>query len=190
MNVIIKDAVEKSQNDFYLAFKNRMTQIMKDMQKLKEKANVERIKAQQDQKLVNIEKERDWFRAEALKLNKIQKQQHDQLTKYKDKIDSLTQDVSYFQTQLYEEKLNSKQLYFENEKIKLDQLKKLFNNDNKYDVDRDDTQMKQSVESIKRLGKELLQIEQSDAVKEYKFITQQIKDIDSNDKKSRSKSFA
>jgi len=25
MNVIIKDAVEKSQNDFYLAFKNRMT---------------------------------------------------------------------------------------------------------------------------------------------------------------------
>ena len=48
MNVIIKDAVEKSQNDFYLAFKNRMTQIMKDMQKLKEKANVERIKAQQD----------------------------------------------------------------------------------------------------------------------------------------------
>ena len=64
MNVIIKDAVEKSQNDFYLAFKNRMTQIMKDMQKLKEKANVERIKAQQDQKLVTIEKERDWFRAE------------------------------------------------------------------------------------------------------------------------------
>ena len=41
------------------------------MQKLKEKANVERIKAQQEQKLVNIEKERDWFRAEALKLNKI-----------------------------------------------------------------------------------------------------------------------
>jgi hypothetical protein len=120
MNVIIKDAVEKSQNDFYLAFKNRMTQIMKDMQKLKEKANVERIKAQQDQKLVTIEKERDWFRAEALKLNKIQKQQQEQLTKYKDKIESLTQDVSYFQTQLYEEKLNSKQLYFENEKIKLD----------------------------------------------------------------------
>ena len=50
--------------------------------------------------------------------------------------------------------------------------------------------MKQSVERIKRRGKELLQIEQSDAVKEYKFITQQIKDIDSNDKKSRSKSFA
>jgi hypothetical protein len=57
---------------------------------------------------------------------------------------------------LYEEKLNSKQLYFENEKIKLDQLKKLLNNDNKYDLERDDTQMKQSVESIKRLGKELL----------------------------------
>lgn len=31
MHLIIKDHVEKSQNDFYLAFKNRMTQIMKDM---------------------------------------------------------------------------------------------------------------------------------------------------------------
>ena len=68
------------------------------MQKLKEKANVERIKAQQEQKLVNIEKERDWFRAEALKLNKIQKQQQEQLAKYKERIETITQDLSYFQT--------------------------------------------------------------------------------------------
>ena len=48
---------------------------MKDMQELKDKSNAERLKAKQDEKLVLLEKERDWFRNEALKLNKLQKEQ-------------------------------------------------------------------------------------------------------------------
>jgi hypothetical protein len=46
---------------------------MKDMYELKQKSNAELIKAKQDEKMVLIEKERDWFREEALKLNKVQK---------------------------------------------------------------------------------------------------------------------
>tara|TARA_B110000305_G_C19214203_1_gene527400 strand:+ start:191 stop:361 length:171 start_codon:yes stop_codon:yes gene_type:complete len=42
---------------------------------LKQKANTEKIKAKQEDRIVTIEKERDWFRAEALKLNKITKDQ-------------------------------------------------------------------------------------------------------------------
>ena len=48
---------------------------MRDMQELKDKSNAERLKAKQDEKLVLLEKERDWFRNEALKLNKLQKEQ-------------------------------------------------------------------------------------------------------------------
>ena len=36
------------------------------MRDLKEKANVERIKAKSQARLVHAEKERDWFRKEAL----------------------------------------------------------------------------------------------------------------------------
>lgn len=46
---------------------------MKDMQELKDKSNSEHFKAKSDEKMIQLEKERDWFRAEALKLNKIQK---------------------------------------------------------------------------------------------------------------------
>lgn len=46
---------------------------MKEMNELKEKANTEKIKAQQEEKMVQLVKERDWFREEALKLNKINK---------------------------------------------------------------------------------------------------------------------
>ena len=44
---------------------------MKDMNVLKEKANAEKIKAKNDAKMVVISEERDWFRGEALKLNKL-----------------------------------------------------------------------------------------------------------------------
>ena len=50
-----------------------MYTIQKDMRDLKEKASIERIKAKQEARLVNLEKERDWFRKEALDLDKMNK---------------------------------------------------------------------------------------------------------------------
>ena len=44
---------------------------MKEMKELKEKASSERHKAKQEARLVNLEKERDWFRKEALKLDRM-----------------------------------------------------------------------------------------------------------------------
>jgi hypothetical protein len=47
--------------------------VQKDMKDLKEKANSERIKAKMDARLIHLEKERDWFRAECLQLDKMNK---------------------------------------------------------------------------------------------------------------------
>jgi hypothetical protein len=63
-----------------------MDQIMKDMQELKDKSNAETLKAKQDEKIFILEKERDWFRAEALKLNKIQKEQKIILDRMKEQL--------------------------------------------------------------------------------------------------------
>ena len=65
-----------------------MNVILKDMQELKQKANIEKIKAKQEDRIVTIEKERDWFRAEALKLNKITKDQKIILDKMKTQLES------------------------------------------------------------------------------------------------------
>ena len=47
--------MESNQNDFFLAFKNKMTSIMKDMNKLKEKANTQRADAKSDNRLAVLE---------------------------------------------------------------------------------------------------------------------------------------
>ena len=65
-----------------------MNVILKDMQELKQKANIEKIKAKQEDRIVTIEKERDWFRAEALKLNKITKDQKIILDKMKTQLEN------------------------------------------------------------------------------------------------------
>jgi hypothetical protein len=63
--------ISGNQTEFFVAFRRKMEGIMKDMQELKDKSNSEHLKAKTDEKMILLEKERDWFRTEALKLNKI-----------------------------------------------------------------------------------------------------------------------
>lgn len=53
------------------------------MRDLKEKASAERHKAKQEARLINLEKERDWFRLEALKLDRMCKDHKKVLNKVK-----------------------------------------------------------------------------------------------------------
>ena len=136
---------------------------MRDMQDLKDKSNAEHLKAKTDEKMILLEKERDWFRREALKLNKIQKDQKRILDRMKEQILNAQDDRDYYQMQLHEERLNSKALVVDNMKAKM--------------VTEMGGEIRQSQESVQRIQKDLLQVEESDAVKEYKFITQQIDEI-------------
>lgn len=70
---MIKKIVNEHEKDFLAAFEQKMYIVQKDMRDLKEKASVERIKAKSEAKMVSMEKERDWFRREALDLDKLNK---------------------------------------------------------------------------------------------------------------------
>ena len=48
-----------------------MNNIMRDMQFLKEKADAQNIKMKKEHRMVTLNNERDWFRREALQLNKL-----------------------------------------------------------------------------------------------------------------------
>ena len=114
MNTIIQG----NENEFFIAFRQKMDNIMKDMMALKQQANGELLKLKQDEKMVQITSERDWFRNEALKLNKLQKDQKLILDRLKQQLEASQDDRDYYQQQLYEEKMNSKGLAIENMKMK------------------------------------------------------------------------
>lgn len=69
--------------------------VQKDMRDLKEKASVERIKAKQEARLVNMEKERDWFRREALELDKMNKDHKRLLADLRGRLEAVSEDKEF-----------------------------------------------------------------------------------------------
>ena len=65
------------------------------MRDLKEKASVERIKAKQEARLVNMEKERDWFRREALELDKMNKDHKRLLADLRGRLEAVSEDKEF-----------------------------------------------------------------------------------------------
>ena len=90
-----------------------MYTIQKDMRDLKEKASIERIKAKQEARLVNLEKERDWFRKEALDLDKMNKDHKQLLLRLKQRLEQVSEDKSFIQKQLVDAKQINKSLMYE-----------------------------------------------------------------------------
>lgn len=88
--------IHSHENDFFLAFKNKMYVIMKEMKELRDKASTERHKAKADARLVNLERERDWFRREALKLDKMCKDHKRILARLKTTLESMEEDRDFY----------------------------------------------------------------------------------------------
>ena len=95
--------------------------VQKDMRDLKDKASVERIKAKQEARLINIEKERDWFRKEALCLDKMNKENKKVLANLRQRAETVQEDKEFLHQQLIDAKLVNKNLMYE-----LDQYKQSY----------------------------------------------------------------
>lgn len=81
-----------------------MELIRKDIIELKEKADVERLKIKRDEKIQSLEKQRDWFRDEALAQNKENKANKHRLNQLKMAYRDVSEERVYFQTLLNEER--------------------------------------------------------------------------------------
>lgn len=62
------------ENEFLNAYRIHMTDIQKEIKQLKLKITEEELKRKRDEEILVREKERDWFREEALRLNKVCKE--------------------------------------------------------------------------------------------------------------------
>lgn len=67
---------------------------------------------------MNLEKERDWFRREALKLDRMCKDHKKILNKLKSTLENIEEDRDFFQEQLFNAKKVNKALLMEVEKYK------------------------------------------------------------------------
>ena len=92
--------------------------VQQDMRDLKEKASVERHKAKSDAKLLNLEHERDWFRREALDLDKMNKNHKLLLNELKTRYEAVAEDKTFLNNQLVEAKMINKSLMFELDRYK------------------------------------------------------------------------
>ena len=92
--------------------------VQKDMRDLKEKASVERIKAKQEARLVNMEKERDWFRHEALQLDKMNKDHKRLIIELRQRLEAVSEDKDFLQQQLIQAKSLNRHAMFEIDQYK------------------------------------------------------------------------
>ena len=79
----VSEVILTHEKDFFSAFKHRLTRIKGEMMELKEQASKEKLKYKNEKRMIELEKERDWFRKEALKLDKMCRDNKRQLNKMK-----------------------------------------------------------------------------------------------------------
>ena len=109
--------VELHEKDFLTAYNTQMYQIKKELKELKEKTSKEKMKASNETKIKMLEKERDWFREEALKLDQTATEYKQMLEKMKATLEVVEEDRDFFQDQLFNAKKFNKALNLELQKL-------------------------------------------------------------------------
>ncbi|CAG9316374.1 unnamed protein product [Blepharisma stoltei] len=92
--------LQKHEADFLNVYKGHMYMIQKEMRILKEKVSEEEIKRRRDEELRVLETERDWFRNEALRLDKICKEYKRSMEMWKNKAQTLEEDRKFMEEQV------------------------------------------------------------------------------------------
>lgn len=110
--------IHAHESDFFTAFRNKMFVIMREMRELRDKASGERHKAKNEARVLNLEKERDWFRREALKLDKVCKEHKRVLARLKTTLEGMEEDRDFYQEQLVNAKKVNRALVVENEELR------------------------------------------------------------------------
>jgi hypothetical protein len=104
--------LQEHENDFLVAYKIHMIDIQKEIKLLKQTITFEEIKRKRDEEILAREKERDWFRNEALRLDKICKDFMRSSEVWKSKAKMLESDKK-----LLEEKIRTLNSNFESKKL-------------------------------------------------------------------------
>ena len=106
----VEAKLNANENAFFLAYKSHMYTVQKEFKELKQKADEEETKSRRDKKIMSLEKEREWFMSEALRLDEQCKKYKKELDKWKCKADALEDDRQFLENQIKNAKRHNKNL--------------------------------------------------------------------------------
>lgn len=100
IDVQIGQILQVHENEFLNAYRIHMVDIQKEIQQLKFNISQEELKRRRDAEIIIREKERDWFRDEALRLNKVCKEYMKSTEVWKSKAKMLEEDKKILEDRL------------------------------------------------------------------------------------------
>jgi hypothetical protein len=93
----VGEIVKNYEDDFFFAYKDQMHEIQKELKSMKKKIDEEALKQKADEKKRILEEERDYFREEALRLDKISAEQLRTIEELKFKLKITNEEKNYYE---------------------------------------------------------------------------------------------
>ncbi|EAR93362.2 hypothetical protein TTHERM_00885770 (macronuclear) [Tetrahymena thermophila SB210] len=106
----INEKMKKSEEEFLFVFKEQMYTVSKELKALKKKMDDELLRQKANDKMNILTEERDYFKAEALRLDRTCKEQERQIEELQFKQKVLTEDKNYYEGFVIETKKENKAL--------------------------------------------------------------------------------
>lgn len=106
----VNKLVQQSEEEFLYAYRKQINVLQRELRALKKRMDEETLKLKANDKMNILEEERDYFRAEALRLDKICKQQQRDIEELNFKMKILQEDKTYYEGFVIETKKENKAL--------------------------------------------------------------------------------
>ncbi|CAD8171549.1 unnamed protein product [Paramecium pentaurelia] len=108
------DKIIKSQeDDFMIAYREQMTDVQKELKNMKRKIDEEALRQKADEKKRILEEERDYFKEEALRLDKLCQEQLRTIEEIKFKLKITLEEKQYYEGFVIDSKKENKALKYE-----------------------------------------------------------------------------
>lgn len=112
----------RHEKDFLSAYRAHMYKVQRELQILKDRANVADSNLKRDNKINSLEAQLEWFREEAIRLGEASTTQQKEIDKWRTKAETLEEDRKFFEQQVKAAKRQNKLLKAALSKSKLDIL--------------------------------------------------------------------
>ena len=102
--------LRKQEKDFLSAYRAHMYNVQKELQELRAKVDASELELRKNQKIVALQKERDWYRSEALRLDTFATNIKKDLKFMRERLTTIDEDRNWLERQLKASKKQNKLL--------------------------------------------------------------------------------
>ena len=98
----VSDILQKQENEFLTAFKSHMRNVSRDFNNLRDEVNKKEEAIENNTLVRELEKEKDWYKKEALHLDSVLMKTKKKVNSLSEKVEEIEQDRKWLSDQLKE----------------------------------------------------------------------------------------